>query len=76
MRWILREERHDESDDGMVTIHRGSPRSAASPMGGPALSGAASRRSAAPPTFASSLLTGCTAWERAFYPPPPIFPLT
>ena len=46
MRWIQREECHDESDESMVTGQRGSPRFAASPTGGLPLGKIVSRRSA------------------------------
>ena len=51
-------EHHDESDESMVNVQRGTPRSAASPTGGSALSGIVSRRRPA-------------AGLRALFTPPP-----
>ena len=62
-------ERHDESDESMVNVQRGTPRSAVSPTGGSALSGIVSRRSA------DVLLVTADRPHSARTHAPPIFPL-
>ena len=62
-------ERHDESDESMVNVQRGTPRSAVSPTGGSALSGIVSRRSA------DVLLVTADRTHSARTHAPPIFPL-
>ena len=74
MRQIRRGERHDESDESMVTVHMGCHRSAVSPMVSLVLNGAASRRSADVRLAASE--QPHSVGTRVLPPPPRIFPLT